>query len=542
MLMQKIEMSIYTTKNRVVKFGLFLLCCLMLIVPVSNAQGIGSQKPNIVIILADDMGYGDVSSNNPYSRTKTPNIDKMAKKSIVFTDAHSGGAVCIPSRYGLLTGRYYFRIPHQKVFQGYLPPLIEQGRETIGSLMQRAGYTTAATGKWHVGLNWQLKDPTKPQIPEQDNKTVTNTDFSKEISGGPKSLGFNYSYILPASLDMPPYVYVENNRVVDPDVMLTADRYERTLPTTNYAGDRKHTNKDDVYWERGVWWRNGEMSKSFNMEDSMDTLVGRGLSFIENQTKTDPGKPFMLYLPLTGPHTPWLANKQFKGKSDLGVYGDFVAQVDNYVKQVNDKLEQLKIADNTIVIFTSDNGSPWSEEDIQVYSHDSNYSGRGQKGDVYEGGHHIPLIIQWPDQIREKLVYTPTVSLVDLMATFSELTNEPIKNGHGEDSFSFYKVLKNKSMTPIRDHVIYISSGNMLAIKKGDWKFVDGLGSGGFTEPGKLKPIPGGPLGQLYDLKIDPLEKINLYLKYPDKVKELQLLLNQVKEKGHSNNRSTSNF
>ena len=509
-------------------------CGLLLAVSMAAAQTNSNKKPNVIIILADDMGYGDVSGNNPYARTKTPNIDKMAQNSVVFTDAHSGGAVCTPSRYGLITGRYYFRVPQHHEFLGYLPPLIEQGRETIGSLMQRAGYTTSAIGKWHLGLNWQLKDSSKAQIPERDDKTATNTDFSKDVSGGPNSLGFNYSYLLPASLDMPPYVFVKNNHVIDPDVMLTADAYPKTLPETAFVWDRKYTNENDVYWERGVWWRNGEMSKSFKMENCLDTLVNQGISFIKNQAHNNPQKPFMLYLALTGPHTPWMPNKNFKGTSVMGTYGDFISQIDNYVAQINALLKNLNIDKNTIVIFASANGAPWAEDDIQVYGHQSNYTRRGQKGDIWDGGHHIPLIVKWPEQIKERFKYTQTVSLVDFMATFAELTGQPIKKNYGEDSFSFYKVLKSRSVVPVRDQIIYISSRNMLAIKKDDWKFVDGLGSGGFTEPGKLKPVKGGPLGQLYNLKTDPLEKNNLYRQYPAKVKELKALLNKLKAQGYS--------
>lgn len=491
--------------------------------------------PNVVIILADDMGFGDVSSNNPSAKTKTPGIDKMSQTSIVFTDAHSGGAVCTPSRYGMLTGRYYFRLPKHQEFLGYLPPLIETGRETIGSLMQRAGYTTACIGKWHLGLNWKLNDNNKPQIPNQANKTVTNTNFSQNVSGGPNSLGFDYSYILPASLDMPPYVFVKNNKVIDTEIILTADAYPHKQVNTTYSWDRKHTRDDDVYWERGVWWRNGEMSKSFKMEDCLDTLVNQGMSFIRDQVKHQPKKPFMLYLPLTGPHTPWLPNQTFKGKSTMGVYGDYIAQIDNYVTSINNLLAELHIDQNTIVIFSSDNGAPWAEEDIQSSAHQSNYGNRGQKGDIWDGGHHIPLLIKWPAKIKSHFVYSNTVSLIDCLATFSEMTGEPIAGTFGEDSFSFYKVLTDHSSAALRDAIIYISSAGMLAIKKNGWKYIDGLGSGGFTSPGNVKPVMGGPLGQLYDLSKDPLETNNLYLNYPAKVKELSDLLLRYKEQGYSN-------
>lgn len=520
-------------ENKQLTISLIAFCQIFTLSTI-NAQVKIPQRPNIIIILADDMGYGDVSSNNPYARTRTPHIDKMAQKGMVFTDAHSGGAVCIPSRYGLLTGRYFFRVPPHNEFLGYLPPIIEQGRETIGSLMQRAGYSTACIGKWHLGLNWKLKDDSKPQIPKQKDKTTTNTDFTQNVSGGPKSLGFDYSYILPASLDMPPYVFVKNDRVVDPEVMLTANAYPKTLDSTIPVWDRKHTNENDIYWERGVWWRNGEMSKSFRMENCFDSIVNEGVSFIKNQTKNNPQKPFMLYLPLSGPHTPWLPDTEFKGKTLLGTYGDFILQVDDVVAQIFNTLKLLKIEENTMVIFSSDNGAHWAENDIQAYAHQSNYGRRGQKGDIWDGGHHIPLIIQWPAQIKKKSTYSQTVSLVDLMATFSELTGQPVNKTYGEDSFSFYKALKEQSNVPARDHIIYISSNGSLAIKKGSWKYIAGLGSGGFTEPVKIAPAKGGPLGQLYNVDIDPLEMNNLYFFNTPKVKELSALLNKLKTQGFS--------
>lgn len=498
------------------------------------AQKKTSEKPNVIIIFADDMGYGDVSSNNPRARTKTPNIDKLGRSGIRFTDAHSGGAVCTPSRYGLLTGRYFFRVPKQQGYWGYLPPLIESGRETIGSLMQKAGYTTACIGKWHLGLNWELKDSSKPHIPDQKEPGYTNTDFSRNISGGPNALGFNYSFILPASLDMPPYVFVKNNQVVDPDVILTADVYPRTLDNTVYVWDRKYTDENDIYWDRGVWWRNGEMSKSFKVENCLDKIVEEGVSFITNQVKSNPQKPFMLYLPLTGPHTPWMPSDNFKGTSEPGTYGDFISQIDHVVYQITETLKSLNIEDNTLLIFSSDNGAHWSEEDVQNYAHHSNWDRRGQKGDIWDGGHHIPLFVKWPDKIKNAATYTHTVSLIDIIATLADITGQQINKKYAEDSFSFYKILNGNYQEPVRENLIYISAGGQLAIKKNEWKFIDCLGSGGFTAPSILKPVAGGPEGQLYNLDKDPLESINLYLQETSKVKELSSLLDRLREQGFS--------
>jgi len=243
-------------------------------------------------------------------------------------------------------------------------------------------------------------------------------------------------------------------------------------------------------------------------------------------------KAFISKLIKQSPHTPWLPDKKFKGKTLLGAYGDFISQVDDAVAQIINTLKLLKIEDNTIVIFSSDNGGHWEEDDIQAYAHQSNYGRRGQKGDIWDGGHHVPLIIQWPALIRKKFTYSQTVGLVDLMATFSEITGQPVKKTYGEDSFSFYKVLKEQSNTPVRDQIIYMSSRGNLAIQKDGWKYIDCLGSGGFTGPGKIQAVKGGLSGQLYNVDKDPLEMNNLYLLNTPKVKELSELLNQLKTQG----------
>jgi arylsulfatase A len=518
-------------KNIFIKILIFSIFCFSTVIAFAQKTTL---KPNVIIILADDMGYGDVSGLNKNARTHTPNINQMIKRGVNFADAHSGGAVCTPSRYGLITGRYYFRAQKKFNYLGYLKPLIDSSRQTIGSLMQKAGYETACIGKWHLGLDWGLKNPNKPQIPLADNKLSTNTDFGKNVTGGPSALGFNYSYILPASLDMPPYLFLENNRVIDPDMIFTADAYPRTLQSTNPVWDKKYTNTDDIYWERGIWWRNGEMSKSFKMEGCFDTIVAKGLSFITTHVANDPKRPFMLYLPLTGPHTPWLAGKMFAGKSSLGSYGDFILQVDDVVLQVNLTLQRLGIADNTIVIFASDNGAGWAEDDIQVYNHNCNAGRRGQKGDIYDGGHHVPLIITWPSKIKKPFTVKSTVSLVDLMATFAEMTEQTISDSVAEDSFSFFETLLDPSIPIKRKNIIYESSMGNLATKVGDWKYIDCLGSGGFTEPGTLESVKGGPTAQLYNLKSDPLESQNLFALYPEKVKLLKGLLNKYRQLGHT--------
>jgi arylsulfatase A len=499
-----------------------------------ETTGIAQEKPNVVIILADDMGYGDVSSNNPLARTKTPNIDKMGRNGICFSDAHSGGAVSIPSRYGLLTGRYFFRVPKQKDYWGYLSPYIENSRETIGSLMQKAGYSTACIGKWHLGVNWNYTDSSGKLVTAKERSGYTNVDFTMDISGGPNSLGFDYSFILPASLDMPPYVFVRNNKVVDPDIILTTDKYPLRKAGTEYVWDRKHTTENDIYWERGVWWRNGEMSKSFKVEACLDIIVDEGVTFINDQVRKNPEKPFMLYLALTGPHTPWMPSDKFKGSTELGTYGDFISQIDDAVMQITETLKSLGIDNNTLVVFASDNGAHWSENDIQSYSHQSNYGRRGQKGDIWDGGHHIPMVVTWPSEIKNPATYSQTVSLLDIISTLSEMTGVKIDRNYAEDSFSFYKVLKGDNINPVRESIIYISSADKLAIQKDGWKYINCLGSGGFTEPAYVKPVDGGPGGQLYNLNADLLESTNLFLKESAKAEELSRLLDKLVKQGFS--------
>ena len=519
-----------TTKGMISFLGFSSLCTLTGCQSQDNKSE--HRNPNIVIILADDMGYGDVSFLNPYARTKTPNIDQLAETGICFTDAHAAGAVSIPSRYGLMTGRYLFRTENRDNYWGYLSPLVEKERETIGTLMQKAGYTTACVGKWHLGLDWERKDETKPLIPDRRTLGYTNTNFSVPVKNSPNELGFDYSFILPASLDMPPYVFVRNGEVIDSDIILTADIYPHSKEGTQHAWDSKHVNENDIYWDRGVWWRNGEMSRSFEVENCLDILVDEGLSFIKKHVASATNKPFMLYLPLTGPHTPWMPNDHFTDTSDMGTYGDFISQIDNVVYQVNELLKQLEIDENTMIIFASDNGSPWEEEDIQGYGHWSNAPWRGQKGDAWEGGHRIPMFIKWPATIKKSQTYQHTVGLIDLMATFADLTNQPIASGYGEDSFSFWSVIEGNITSPVRDHLINISSSGRLSITAGDWKYIDALGSAGFSAPGRVRPIHNGPTGQLYNLKEDPAESTNKFFSNKEKAAELSSLLKKMVDQG----------
>lgn len=492
------------------KSTLLLSFCIHLLCSAFSCGQKAPSKPNIIIILADDMGYGDVSALNPASRIKTPHLDRLAGRSIVFSNAHAGASVCTPSRYGLLTGRFAFRAPSGgKGASGFGTPEIEPGRETVAGILGRAGYTTACIGKWHLGLTWQTKNSDNNVVFDQETG-YSNIDYSRKVINGPNSHGFDYSFIHPASLDMPPYLFMRNHEVVDNEMVLTSALYRSSLPETRYSWDKKHTKDGDVYWDKGVWWRRGEISKSFRIEKCLDEIVDEGLGFITKCHASTPQKPFFMYLPLTGPHTPWMPSGEFRGESDLGTYGDFVLNIDNVVGRIDALLKKLSIDENTLVIFSSDNGAYWPEEEIALSHHHSNFGRRGQKGDIWEGGHRVPLLISWPGEIRKPRVINDLVSLTDIYATLAELTGQEVRKNNGEDSFSFWGLLAGTQQKPSRNAMIHHSSNGMFAYQKDGWKFIDGLGSGGFTPPVRMDPGPGMPSGQLYHLRTDPLEANNV--------------------------------
>ena len=498
------------------------------------AQEPPAQPPNVIIIFADDMGYGDVSELNPEARTYTPNIDRLSQQSMIFTNAHASASVCTPSRYGILTGRYAWRSAAAAgVCNGFTPVVIEPGRRTIASILKEAGYTTACIGKWHLGISWSTKDDSVHARFDQPTGRST-VQYSRPIQAGPNDFGFDYSFVLPASLDMPPYVFIRNQRVVDPEVVLTSDRYPRKKEDTEYAWDKKHTQENDIYWSKGVWWRQGEMSKSFRIEDCLTNIQREGVSFIRNQTSDQPNQPFFLYLPLTAPHTPWMPATQFKGKSSIGTYGDFMMNVDFVVGEIMATLNELDIADNTIIIFSSDNGAYWPESEIAQHHHKANGETRGQKGDVWDGGHRMPFIVSWPGVTDDQVINKQLVSLTDLFATFAAMNGQVVAEGSGEDSFSMLPALQGDTSYRIRPSMVHQSSNGMFSFRKAGWKLIEGLGSGGFTSPSKVDPERGGPPGQLYRIEEDPLETDNVYLQHPEIARRLSQEMHQLIDQGYS--------
>ena len=473
-----------------------------------------STKPNILYILADDMGYGDVSINNPEGKISTPNIDKLALQGMRFTDAHSPSAVCTPTRYGLLTGRYPFRSRKPVgVLRGYSRTLIEQDLPTVASLLKSEGYQTGVVGKWHLGVDWVLK-PAFQQIDTQDLYGIMEEmdpeaiDFDKDPIKGPKTAGFDYSYILPASLDMPPYCYLENQKLVEkPDGYTDGNKL-----TTGYTGP---------------FWRAGKKSPSFDFYKVLPTFIEKGKAFLRNQSGK---KPFFLYLPLSAPHTPWVPDQSYQGKSKVGEYGDFVQQVDASIGEILQVLESTGLAKNTLVIFASDNGPYWRQNFIEQFDHKAAGPFRGMKGDAYEGGHRIPFIVKWPGKIKANRVSDATTCLTNLMATCSDIVKNHSDKFKTEDSYSILPVLMGTtSSVTNQPAVVHCSSIGYFAIRQGDWKMIEGLGSGGFTEPRKIEGKAGDPEGQLFNLKKDLGETQEIYAQNPAKVTELHELLEKIK-------------
>ena len=478
-----------------------------------------ADQPNVVVILADDLGFGDVQPLNSDSKISTPNFNRLAQFGMTFTDAHSPSAVCTPTRYGLLCGRYPWRSKMKRgVLGGYSKPLIEADRQTIGSVMKSAGYTTACIGKWHLGLGWQWNDEPEKGI---NNMSIAGNkpgrvDYSKPLTHGPNTLGFDYSFIVPASLDMSPYVYVKNSRVTEiPDKVVPGVRFP-------------------------AFYRKGEIASDFVMEECLDKLASEASTFIAESAKKD--NPFFLYFPLTAPHKPVMPAKRFQDKTEHGPYGDFIVQVDWTVGRVLKALDDSGTTEDTLLIVTSDNGSfmhrydqdredHCDKETIQGFnasSHRSNGPWRGTKADIWEAGHRVPFFAHWPAKIEADSKSNQTICHTDILATVAELISLDIDKKSAEDSHSFATALVGKSGQ--RPPVIHQSGSGMLAIRSGPWKLILGSGSGGRQKPkGKSFEKPY----ILVNLADDAAEQTNLIDSKSSIATELKLSFDELSHGDH---------
>jgi arylsulfatase A-like enzyme len=462
-----------------------------------------TSKPNLIYILADDMGYGDVSALNEKCAFKTPAFDGICARGLAFTDAHASSAVCTPSRYSILTGRYNWRSRLKtSVLGGYSRALIEENRMTVASLLRSQGYRTAAIGKWHLGMDFAGNLEEAPQ-----HAAVSGVDYQGRIQNSPIEKGFDYFYGISASLDMPPYIYIENDRFTALPVRDTEDTGKR-------------------------FWRKGPTAEDFVHAEVLPRLTEKALSLIDQWA----GSPFFLYFPLPAPHTPILPSEKFQGKSGVNEYGDFVLMCDDVAGRIIQKLKEKGIEDNTIVVFTSDNGcSPMADfPELARFGHNPSYHFRGHKADIYEGGHRIPLLIQWPEFISPGKICNETVCLSDLMATLADYLGLSLPENSGEDSVSNLPLWKDPVSGPVRGETVHQSINGSLSIRQGEWKLEMCPGSGGWSAPKPGEEAPDTPRFQLYHLGTDIGERRNLINEQPQLFGTLRKRLAEIVRLGRS--------
>lgn len=501
------------------------LCCFLNNFATVRAK----QKPNIVFILADDLGIGDIECyGGERCQIKTPHINALARNGLRFTDAHVNASVCVPTRVAIMTGRYPWRFgaPQPGGQWGFLGPRFSTDTFTLGKMFQSVGYRTGYVGKWHLGTVMTTKDG------KVQNKT--NVDFSKPLKVGPQQYGFDDSFILPGSLDMFPYAFARNNR---------------------WQGE--------VTAQKGwsAFNRVGPAEKDFQDHQVLETFYQEAEQFIGNQKQC---QPFFLYLALTAPHTPISPNKKFHGKSKLGVYGDFVTEVDHGVGRVMQALKKYQLDDNTLVVFSSDHGAaayagnilkatPNQIRLLEKKGHFANGPHRGYKFSVYEGGLHVPLIAHWPSAITPQSECNALVGLNDLLATFAELTACKLSDKVAPDSISFAKLLRKPEAKGTRRNLIMQSVGPFV-VREGKWKLCICPGSGSplhygnrprqdvawrealkqFDKKPTWNDLSQAPFVQLFDLSKDLHEDHNLAAKHPQRVIKMIELLKEQIERGRS--------
>ena len=518
-----------------------LLCCCPLLAVGSTHE----QHPNVVLILVDDMGFGDPQSYVPESKIPTPNIDRLAAQGMSFTDAHSASSVCTPTRYSMLTGRYAWRSRLKRGVLGpYNKPLIEADRLTLPKMLKEKGYDTALVGKWHLGMQWVTKNG--EELPERmDWKSWTfrssAIDHSRPMTAGPMTAGFDYYFGVDVP-NFPPYAFIENAQVIG-------------IPS-----GKKPSN---MYGEKGP------MVPGWKLEEILPTLTAKAVEYIDTRVAENSGKPFFLHMSTTSPHTPIVPAEEFIGQSGAGPYGDLVHQTDHTVGEIIKALERNKLLENTIVIFTSDNGSPSRAGDPHVhgrdfhppgsvitkFGHNPNAPWRGMKADIYEGGHRVPFVVWWPGKTPENVSSRELISSVDIMATLAAIVGYALPTNSAEDSYDLSALFRGEMVgidaekEPIREAIVHHSSKGKFAIRQGRWKMIPQAGSGGWKDAPSgwlskvsrnLKKLVNGtynevePEGQLYDLVADPAETENLWNEHPEVVERLERLLERYQQEGRS--------
>jgi arylsulfatase A len=466
------------------------------------------KRPNIILIYTDDQGYGDVSALNPESKFQTPNLDRLVEEGMTFTDGHSSDTVCTPSRYGLLTGRYSWRTKLKRGVVGAdLPCLIQNGRMTLASLLRDHGYQTAMIGKWHLGMQFV-------------GSSGKGRDWSKPFTDGPIEKGFDHFFGIPASMNYGVLTYLDQDRITTPPTLWT----KKKPGLVKYD---KVSYRIAPPYDKDKGGNTLEVAPDFVDQEVLKVFTEKSMAWIRQASAKD--KPFFLYLPYTSPHKPVIPMDEFKGKSQCGAYGDFMIETDHRIGQILKTLDELKIAENTMVIFSSDNGAEktW-EARIEAHGHRSNGIYRDGKRSRYEGGHRVPFLIRWPAGIKAGSTYHNAVSQTDILATFAEILGAKIPVDAGEDSASFYPALIGKNIE--RGAMIHHASNGQFAIREGDWKLIVNTGNTGRRgkKPQETPALPKVNY-ELYNLKDDPSETKDLQAEHPEKVTHLEALLKKIK-------------
>lgn len=489
--------------------------------------------PNILFILADDMGYGDLSCYGAV-KIQTPNIDRLANEGILFTDGHSGASTCTPTRYGLMTGRHNWRTwLKYSAFSTNAPMLIEEDRMTVASLLKSAGYSTSIVGKWHLGFGREdgFEDKRGDTAPNYWETRKSGPDWNGELKPGPLETGFDYAYVIPVANSFPPYVIVENHHV---------EGLEKDNPITKMVSDNHGLMEggDEARWKD---------------EELVDMMTEKLISQLEGFAKEK--NPFFLYYAPHQPHGPFRPNPRFRGTSQAGVYGDVIQELDWSVGEVLNTLDRLGLSENTLVIFASDNGSGLrfatktidedgreTSKSIKRSELDANNAHRtngpnnmrGGKGDILEGGHRVPFIARWPGKIMAGTSSSEIISQTDMLATFAALIGQHLPQGAGPDSYNVLPALLGGKLPDANRPLVFSSGGTgALSIRKGKWKLIDGQGDCGYAEFFSKRPMPtpepGDPPGQLYNLEVDLGETNNLYEEHPEIVQRMKQKLEEIK-------------
>lgn len=472
-----------------------------------------ADKPNILILYADDLGYGDLGCYNKESKIPTPNLDKLAAEGMRFTDAHSSSGICTPSRYAMLTGRHHWRDFHG-IDNGFDKPVFKLGQLTMPEMLRKSGYATACIGKWHLGWDWDsIRKPGTPQ----KSKSHADFDWTKPFRGGPLEHGFDH-YFGDNVINFPPYAWIEDDKVLAaPDITF------KTTPQATKEGS----------WE----CREGPGRSDWDFYKVLPTLTDKGEEYIRSRKGNE--QPFFLYFPLPSPHAPIVPNNKFDGSSQAGAYGDFVVETDDSCGQLLNALREIGAYENTIIIFSADNGAErYAYPRDENFGHWSSQPLRGLKRDIYEGGHRVPTLIKWPGLTQPGTECGALISQIDFMATLASSVEYDLPENSAEDSHDLLPLLKGEKQS-VRTTHIHNTNPNNYAIRHGKWTLIDaktGYLSGvdkGWEKRHGYDPDEKPPV-ELYDMEKDIGQRKNLAAEHPGTVKELQALLKKIREQDHS--------